>query len=551
MITLLILWRSVRILWLGSGFVVARLLDRLRPAGRPAKLSGPQRLLRLFERLGGIYIKLGQLLALQPDILPLEYCNELMKLLDRVPPFAFEDVERLFLEELGSTPAELFDPFEREPLAAASIAQVHVAYLDGRKLAVKVQRPTVGQDFAPDIRLMWAVVRTAEWLRLRQLAWVARPLREFVTWTREELDFRREARYMKALAHQTGYRRTAVVPAVIDRFTSRRILVAEFLEGPTVLEHIRSLDTPDPELERRLSDQGFDAEQLARNIIDNFVGTAFRDGLFHADLHPANLLILPDSVVGYVDFGITGSLSPYARRRLAIMTLMVTRGEPEQLLESFLKVATTDRHSDVDGMLDDLRERMEVWFEGKGEHRRMRTNFTFFMLDMLRISRRTSIWPNPDVVRYIRSVVATDGLITRFAPRFEIAGYLQTSCENFFAEEERRQLRLAERLSDLAASGARLLVTGSEQLTAFLERRSFTPAGTAGRPKAKPKRRRYGSRLGRRDRAIQLMLILLSLVLLVVQAGPEARWGLNLFTVGTLALPVAAGALLWHLRRLV
>ncbi len=551
MILLPSLWRGVRIFWLGSGFAAVRLLDRLRPAGWPGKISGPQRLLRLFERLGGIYIKLGQLLALQPDILPVEYCNELMKLLDRVPPFPYEEVERVFLEELGSTPEELFDPIEREPLAAASIAQVHVAYLGGRKLAVKVQRPTVGQDFAPDIRLMWGVVRTVERLRLRRLAWVARPLREFVTWTREELDFRREARYMKALAHQSRDRTTAAVPAVIDRYTGRRILVAEFLEGPTVLEYIRSLDRPDPELERRLSGQGFEPARLARNIIDNFVGTAFRDGLFHADLHPANLLILPDSVVGYVDFGITGSLSPYTRRRLASMTLMLTRADPERLLDGFLKVATTDRDSDVDGMLEGLRERMEVWFEGNGKRRRMRINFTHFMLDMLQISRRTNIWPNPDVIRYIRSVVATDGLITRFSPGFEVDRYLQKSCETYFAQEERRQLRPAERLSDLAASGARLLVTGSDWLTEFLERPGDVRSEPTKRRKSARKRSRFGSRLGRRGRAIQLMVILCSLVLLVFQAGPGARWGLNIFTVGTLALPVAAGALLWNLRRLV
>ena len=544
MIGLLSLWRGVRILRMGSGFVVGHLLDRLRPT---PKLTGPQRLLRLFERLSGIYIKLGQLLALQPDILPLAYCNELMKLLDKVPPFAFEDVERVFLEELGGTPEELFDPFEREPLAAASIAQVHVAYLNGRKLAIKVQRPTVGRDFAPDIRLMWFIVRTVERLRLRRFAWVARPLREFVTWTREELDFRREARYMKALANQSRDRDTAAVPEVIDRYTGRRILVAEFLEGPTVLEYIRSLDAPDPELERRLGEQRFDAQQLARNIIDNFVGTAFRDGLFHADLHPANLLILPDSVVGYVDFGITGSLSPYTRRRLASMTLMLTRADAEGLLEGFLKVASTDRDSDVDEMLESLRERMGVWFEGKGERRRMQTNFTLFMLDMLKISRRTNIWPNPDVIRYIRSVVATDGLITRFSPGFEVDRYLQTSCETYFYEEERRQLRLAERLSDLAASGTHLLVTGSEQLAAFLDR----PRVSRSRRKAPPKKRRSLSRPGRRNQAIQLMLILVSLVLLVYRAGPELRWDLNLFTVGMLALPVVAMALLWSLRRLV
>src|SRR5215471_10417380 len=117
-------------------------------------VPGPERLRRIFEDLGGTFIKFGQMLALQPDILSLEYCNALFNLLDRVAPFSFEEVERIFIEESGASPLQIFDQFEKHPIATASIGQVHIAYLDGRKLAVKVQRPTVEEDFAGDIRLM-------------------------------------------------------------------------------------------------------------------------------------------------------------------------------------------------------------------------------------------------------------------------------------------------------------------------------------------------------------------------------------------------------------
>src|ERR1700749_3269320 len=140
------------------------------------------------------------------------------------------------------------------------------------------------------------------------------PLREFVMWTREELDYRREARYMEHLRENASDNACERVPEVLREYTTRRTLVLEFLEGVTVLDYLRALERGDEELPARLRDANFDADEAARNIINNFLGDAFRHGMFHADLHPANLMLLPDSVVGYIDFGITGVLSHHARQ---------------------------------------------------------------------------------------------------------------------------------------------------------------------------------------------------------------------------------------------
>jgi len=136
-------------LWLIEG--LSRRYSFLRKF-HPRAVPGPDRLRMVFESLGGTFLKFGQMLALQPDLISLEYCDALFNLLDRVSPFPFEDVERVFVEEFGRPLSELFDSIERVPLATASIGQVHVAWLPGRKLAVKVQRPAVDVDFAGDIR---------------------------------------------------------------------------------------------------------------------------------------------------------------------------------------------------------------------------------------------------------------------------------------------------------------------------------------------------------------------------------------------------------------
>src|SRR5262249_32182036 len=136
---------------------------------------------------------------------------------------------------------------------------------------------------------------------------------EFAAWTRDGLDFRREARYMRLLRLNAEDSASQYVPLVVERHTTRRILVLEFLDGVSLLDHLRALGREDPRHQARLASMGFDAERLARDIIDNCLGDVIRFGVFHADLHPANLMILRDNVIGYIDFGITGVISKYSR----------------------------------------------------------------------------------------------------------------------------------------------------------------------------------------------------------------------------------------------
>src|SRR5262249_12108635 len=150
---------------------------------------------------------------------------------------------------------------------------------------------------------------------------------------------RSEARYMEQLRSNARSNACEYVPAVYWEYTTRRALVVEFLEGVTVLDYLRMLETGDELRAHRLKALGFDPNQFARNIIDNFLGDAFRYGMFHADLHPANLMILPGNVVGYIDFGITGVLSRYSRRNLVALTLAYTRADIDGMCASFFKVS--------------------------------------------------------------------------------------------------------------------------------------------------------------------------------------------------------------------
>lgn len=519
---------------------------RLARRLRVGRLGGPQRLRVMLEDIGGTFIKFGQMLALQPDIISLEYCNALFNLLDRVTPFPITEVERIFVEELGATPSEVFDAFDEQPLATASIGQVHVGYLDGRKVAVKVQRPNVGRDFAGDIRLMSATIRLIKFLRLRLLYWLIEPTGEFLAWTKEELDYRCEARYMERLRRNAHGNTRERVPEVLWRLTTRRTLVSEFFEGETLLAYLRALEAGDEQLFERLRSSGFEPGRMAHNIIDNFLGDVFRHGMFHADLHPANLMILPANVVGYIDFGITGTISRYSRQNLIALTLAYTRGDLEGMCEAFFRISVLDSEKSAARFRDGLKVFAESWYETEGRERRLRKNFTLVMLDMLRLSRRTGVWPERDVVKYIRSAIAIDGLITRFAPSFDLGRHLQTVCDRHLRWSARRELFTYDSILGWAVSGERIMRDGPLRAAGFVQRL------TAGELEAEAEMTGGGDGGDEalRRRAVQLGAVVFALSLAMAGAGARLQLGINLFTAELLFVGVTAALLLRTVRRL-
>lgn len=527
------------------GLLLAR-LPRVFVPRSYVRLTGPERLRAALEELGGSFIKFGQMLALQPDILSLEYCNGLFDLLDRITPFDHADVEQIFTEEFAKTPSEIFDSFESFPIATASIGQVHVAYLQGRKVAVKVQRPRVETDFAGDIRLMSAAIAVIKWLHVRSLYWMLEPTGEFLAWTHEELDYRYEARYMDRLRRNATNNSRERIPEVFWSYTTRRTLVCEFFEGDTLLSYLRALESGDEQLVSGLKRIGFEPDRTARNIIDNFLGDVFQHGMFHADLHPANLMILPGNTVGYIDFGITGTISRYSRRNLVALTLAYTRGDLEGMCEAFFRISVFDSDTSAPRFRDGLKIFAETWYENVGRGRRLRKNFTLVMLDMLRLSRRTGVWPERDVVKYIRSAIAIDGLITRFAPSFDLGQHLQAVCDRHLRWGARREMFTYDSILGWAISGERIVRDGPLRAAGFVERL------TAGELEAQASfvREDSGDDEALRRRAVQLGAVVFAVALAMTLASEQLQFGINLFTAELLFFVVVAAQLLRTVRRL-
>lgn len=522
----------------------ARLLaSRLQP--RQRRRPGPKRLQQLLEEVGGTYLKLGQVLALQPDIIPREYCNALFDLLDKVPPFPYSEVERIFQEELGRSPTQVFDSMEPKPIASASIGQVHVAWKAEQKLAVKVRRPAIEKVFAADLKLLQGVAWLITKLRLIRLYWLVRAIRELGTWTWEELDYRYEARFMTALGYNARDNDNETVPQVSEEYTTSRILVAEFLDGPMMVDYIRSLERNDHAMDEELQAIGFEPEEFARHIVENFVSDAFHHGLFHADLHPANLLILPDNVVGYVDFGITGSLSRYSRRNLVALTLAMTRADPDAMMSFFLRISTSDPSSDTNAFRRGMEKLVVTWcrVDGGGAHPVLEANFTQIMLDLLHVSRETGVWPTPDVIRYLRSVITADGLIARFAPGLDVSQYLEQVCEKYLHREMLHDVLSIENLADWTATTARALRRVPATMATILRQLSQADLPP---PSAEAGGQSESARASTRP-SLQLALVALASSLLSLLEPPQL--GINLFTVELATALIAATMVVTNGRR--
>jgi ubiquinone biosynthesis protein len=260
-----------------------------------------QHLREMLDELGPTFVKFGQLLSMRPDVLPPDIIAELRGLQDDVTPFPFSEAEQVIQSELGQPIERLFVEFAEEPIAAASIGQVHAAWLpNGRKVAVKVQRPGAPRQIEADIALLYQAARLAK-ERVRALDFIDTRgiVDEFARFIRQELDYRREARNAAAFRRDFAGHPNVEIPRVFWSYTRERVLTLEFLDG-TQLADIHPDD--DYSLEER--------RRLAHLMTEAWMTMIFRNGFFHGDPHPANILVLEGRErIGLVDFGLAGKLT--------------------------------------------------------------------------------------------------------------------------------------------------------------------------------------------------------------------------------------------------
>jgi len=397
------------------------------------RASGPVRLRHALESLGGGWAKLGQLLALRFDLLPEAYCLELFGLLNRAPPFAYAQVERVVSEELGLQIEELFESFEREPFGSASIGQVHDAVLPGGcRVAVKVQRPGIGALLMCDVALMRRAATIADRLHVLGATRTRDIVDELDRWTREELDYTVEAANAIEIRANIRTEQTEYAPEIHPRHSTRRVLTAERLDGTPLVDIIRELRDDRENCERRLRAAGHDLGEAAANVVWNFLNQVYATGVFHGDLHPANLLLLDADRIGYVDFGIVGRLTPEVQQSLADYARSLFGGDAEAAVDQLLRWLRPSARTKPAAARADMLSLTET-FLGEAEQAtstRRRELLARFQVDLLSAARTHRLSADPLIVLYMKVVLAMDAVTSELAPSLD----LQAVHERFFSE---------------------------------------------------------------------------------------------------------------------
>ena len=313
------------------------------------KRPGPVRMRVAFEQLGGAWVKLGQMLALRYDLLPVAYCDELFGLLNQVAPFSYDGVRSIIRQELGGEPEAVFATFERQSFAAASIGQVHRATLhNGDRVAVKVQRPHIRETLQADIHLMYSVTWLLDFSRVFGGVKSREVIDEFARWTADELDYLVEARQAVLLHEHARGDRYERIARVYRDYTTSRVLTAELIEGIPLIEVMVAKRDGDQAYLARLRASGHDLDRICRHLDWNMLNQVFVFGYFHADLHPANIFVLEGDAIGYIDFGIVGQLPNRIRESLTRYSWLLFRGEIEPAVRELMRWLAPAPATDID-----------------------------------------------------------------------------------------------------------------------------------------------------------------------------------------------------------
>ncbi|MFM8313280.1 MAG: ABC1 kinase family protein [Deltaproteobacteria bacterium] len=371
-----------------------------------AALPVPERLRLSFEELGPTFVKLGQLLATRSDLIPEAYVDEFSKLQDNVTTVPFEEI-RVFLEsDLKAPIQDVFSEFENAPKAAASIAQVHFAILkSGEKVAVKIQRPGIDKIIQNDISILRGLA-----VLLEKYIPEVEPfnpvglVEEFFQSILYELDFRVESNNIRKIKYNLRELEKISIPKVYEAFSSSKVLILERFEG------IRFSDR------EAILKAGIDPKSIVEIGADAFFHMVMHDGIFHGDLHPGNLFVLPDGKIGIIDFGIVGRLGKRVKDSIITMFIAIIDEDYESLASEYLVLCSPTGETDINILQKDLMDTLSPYVGmSLGE-----VNAGKLLLRSTHIAALHHLKVPRELMLLFRAIMTIDGLGKKLDPNFDV-----------------------------------------------------------------------------------------------------------------------------------
>lgn len=414
----------------GLGYYVTQSkLEGYLPFLKRMWISGPkqkdgeaqaQRLRRVFERCGPTFVKLGQLLSLRPDLVPMEFAVEFEKLQDSVETVPFAEVKKIVEEELGNSLAKLFTNFSEKPIAAASMAQVHKAKLHtGEVVAVKVQRPGIREIIDTDLDILFFMASHME--KHSTFLHHYRPLeivKEFALWTRKELNFLVEAQNAVRLKEELKQEKKVTAPTIYHTYCSKRVLTMEYIEG-VKLGDIKGLE--------RLH---ISREQISMTYFMTILHQALICGFFHADPHPANIFVQKNGKLVFLDCGIMGELSVEDRHAVTRFILSVPEKNPEKSLQCILALARDVENADLVSFKEEtLPILRDVYSNAIGQK-----SIGNAVYQIISKGARYDVHFDPSHVLMAKAIYQAEGLGLKLNPKFKVAEGMKLFMDTYLKE---------------------------------------------------------------------------------------------------------------------
>jgi len=426
-------------------------------------------------RRGPIAVKVGQHLAVRPDLLPEEYCDALMDLTDRVPPFPWAEARRIIIEDLGDRARELLESIEQEPIASGSLAQAHRARLpDGAIVAVKVQRPNLPAIVDRDLRRLR---RLARLLEMAPAAFIIAPtdaVDEVADWIHQEIDFRRELSNLRILYDRVRGGRGERIPRPYPEFSGPRVLTAGYLRGIVVSDLLRD-GRDGPPADRREEAAAIDRRDLGENLLQTVLRQMFRYQFFHADVHPGNLVALGGADLGFVDFGLCSELDDTVRQRQLRYLSALYEGDINRMFDAVTEVFAVGDRTDLGAFRKEFFAQTERWLASRRDPRWTGLEISHepatlgrsptgrYLVDVMRLARHHDLQVPPRILAMYRALLTAEAVSRRLSADADLVSvasrfFTQLRMDDVFRrmEPDRVQLLLVDALTLLQESPGQL-----------------------------------------------------------------------------------------------
>jgi len=423
----------VQQLKLDRNFPSVRRFIRRRAPDFPPDATRWQRVRLSLESLGPTFVKLGQLLSSRHDMLPRELIAELEQLHDDVAPVSVDAVRRVVRRELGRPVEEVFGWFEAEPMASASIAQVHRArFYDGTQVAVKVQRPHILETIAVDLDIMSGLARLAEaYMADARFFNASGFLEEFRERLYGELDFEREFRNIRRFSSIFSGNRGIYAPKVYREYSSERILTMELIRGTKLSEVLRD-------------DSGrFNKPKLAQRGAELMLDQVYIHGFFHGDPHPGNVMVLPGDVLCFLDFGSMGSMRPRDRNALVDSAFGIAHRDPVRVTNALLTIAEQTRPLQRQQLEDEIFDLLDRYTEVELQE----LNVGGLFNDLVRLALDFGLRMPTHLLVMIKALVVIEGVGYSLDPNFNLTHLIERYAKKLFLARLRPERVRAEATS--------------------------------------------------------------------------------------------------------